>query len=233
MQDFLCGSGYSLIYYVVLAGMALGMRVCTRIPDEVFRKLLHCILLGSLLVYVFGFDIWWHAVLSCIAFESVVYPVLYYLERFKTFSKTVTERKPGELKNSLVVVFTMFAIVLSVCWGMLNDRLLALASVYAWGFGDAAAALIGKRFGRHKIPGTKKSWEGTLSMFAVSFACVLTILCFRGGVTPAMCGVIAGGVAAVSAAVELYTPGGYDTLTCPLAAMTVMLPMLCFLGGGL
>jgi hypothetical protein len=32
--------------------------------------------------------------------------------------------------------------------------------------------------------------------------------------------------AAVTAAVELYTKNGYDTVTCPIAAAAVLLPLL-------
>lgn len=226
------GTGYSLCYYIICASAALGIRRMTRIPNEIFRKLLHCILLGSLLIYVFGFEIWWHAAASCVLLEAAVYPILRYFERFKGYSELVTERKSGELKNSLIVVFTMFAAVISVCWGWLGDKMLVLACIYAWGFGDAAAALIGKRFGKHRFPNSKKSWEGTLSMFTVSFVSVAVILTCRGGMRWYGCGLTALIAAAVSAAVELYTPGGYDTITCPVAAMTVMLPLLHLFGGG-
>jgi len=172
-------------------------------------------------------------VLSCVVFTAAVYPVLHLLERFKEYSKTVTERKKGELKNSLIVVFTMYVIVISVCWGIFADKYLVLACVYAWGLGDAAAALVGKRFGKHKIPPGIKSVEGTLSMFAVSAVSVLVILLLRGYMAWYSCLIIAAAVAAASAAAELYTPGGYDTITCPLSAMVVLLPLVHLLGGGI
>jgi len=55
-----------------------------------------------------------------------------------------------------------------------------LASVLAWGLGDAAAALVGKRFGRHFVRGRLvegcKSLEGTFAMFVVSFISVMIVL---------------------------------------------------------
>ncbi len=233
MQDFLTGTGYTLLYYVILAAAALLARFLIRIPDELFRKTLHGILLGSLLVYVFGFDSWHHAALSCLCFAAVVFPILFFFERFKTYSHMVTERRKGELKSSLIIVFSMFAAVISICWGWLGDRMLVLASVYAWGIGDAAAALIGKRFGRHKIPGTKKSFEGTFSMFAVSFLTVFFILYLRGGMSIGGIVITALATGAVSAAVELYTSGGMDTLSCPLASMAILLPLTTVFGGGI
>jgi len=231
MQDFLAGTGYTVLYYCILAAAALLARFLIRIPDEIFRKTLHGILLGSLLVYVFGFTVWYHAALSCLCFAAVVFPILFFFERFKSYSHMVTERRRGELKSSLLLVFSMFAAVISVCWGWLGDRLLVLASVYAWGIGDAAAALIGKRFGRHKIPGTKKSFEGSLSMFLSSFLAVFLILYIRGGISLGGMVITALATGAVSAAVEVYTPGGMDTVSCPLAAMTVLLPLSAVFGG--
>ena len=231
MNDFLTGTGYTLFYYIVLASSALLLRRLVRVPDELFRKLLHCILLGVLPVYVFGFSVWWHAVLSCVVFALAVYPILHFFERFSIYSKLLTERSSGELKNSLLLVFTMFSIVITICWGLLQDRILVLTCVYAWGFGDATAALVGKRFGKHRIPRTKKSAEGTGSMFAVSFCCVCMLLLLRGGLSPAACVLTALSAAAAAAVSELYTPGGYDTITCPLSAMAVIVPLVYLLGG--
>ena len=111
MIDFLLGAAYVLIYFVALAAIALTLRTLTKFPDEPFRKLLHFILLNSLPIFLFGFKEWWHAVLFCVIFAAAVYPIIVLFERFKSFSKTVTERKKGEFKSSLLVVFSMFAFV--------------------------------------------------------------------------------------------------------------------------
>ncbi len=235
MQEFWMGLGWIVIYFVICASTAFLCRVLFRIPTEIFRKTLHLILLGSLPVFVFGFDTWWIAATAAILFEIVVFPILKFFERFRNYSSFVTERKNGELKSSLLLVFTMFALVMTICWGWLHDRWLVLASVYAWGFGDAAAALIGKRFGKHKINWKyidgRKSFEGSGAMFAVSLLSLLVILSLRGGLSPAALIAVSVVTAAVSTLSELYTPGGNDTVTCPLSAMAVLLPLLALFGG--
>lgn len=237
MQAFFVGLCVLAIYFIICASTAFICRRFLRIPDEVFRKILHGILLGSLLVWTVQFDQWYLAALSALAFAAAVYPLLKAAERWKGYSRFVTERSRGELKQSLIVVFVMYAAVVTVCWGWLNEKLLALCSIYAWGFGDAAAALVGKRYGRHTLQGKhiegRKSAEGTLAMFAVSFVCVLIILILRGGMAWHGCLIAAVATALVSAAVELFTMRGMDTITCPLAAMAVLLPLVHFLGGGL
>ncbi len=236
MHDLLCGFGAVILYFFIAAFVALVVRKFTPIKDELFRKGLHCILLGSLLVWVLVFSTWWHAAITSIIFAVAVYPALCFAERIKGFSEFITERNHGELKHSLLIVFFMFFVVICICWGWLGDKLLVLASVYAWGFGDAAAALIGKRYGKHALTGKhiegRKSMEGSLAMFVTSFICVGIILLLRGGLSVFDYIIISAVTAAASAAVELFSLNGMDTITCPLAAMLTMLPLIHWFGGG-
>lgn len=235
MQELLTGSGIIIVYFLVSASSALLLKHFFRVPEEVFRKLLHFILLGSILVWILVFPTWWISALTAVLFALLVYPILSFGERIKGYSELLTERKTGEIKMSLLVVFAMYAVVACVCWGWLGDKLLALASIYAWGIGDAAAALIGKRFGRHplnwKYINGRKSAEGTFAMFALSFLSVFLILLIRGGMAWYAYPVIALGTAVVSALTELYTPNGMDTITCPVAAMAALLPLTALFGG--
>ncbi len=235
MQELIYGIINILLYFIIAVTVVLAIRKFTKIYDELFRKLLHFVLLGSLFVWTISFSTWWLEVLSVVGFVAVVYPILIFFERFRSYSKVVTERKKGELKNSLIVVFFMFALVIAVTKGIFCDQYLALASIYAWGTGDALAALVGKRFGKHKLTGKflsgKKSLEGTLAMFLTAFVSVLIILLLRGGLHPGLTVLIALATAAASAACELYTGGGLDTITCPLASMVVMVALLLAFGG--
>jgi len=235
MTELLKGCMYLLLYFLICASTALVLRLTIKIEDEIFRKLLHCILLGSLAVWVAVIPTWWQASLLSIIFAVAVYPLLWLAEKIKAYSQTMTERKPGELKSSLLVVFFMFAVVITICWGMLGDKYLVLASVYAWGIGDAFAALVGKKYGRHKITGPllngKKSAEGSLAMFVCAFVSVLVVLLLRGGISPVGVIITSLVVAAVSAQAELYSRGGYDTIICPLCAMSALIPMVYLFGG--
>ena len=235
MVSFFQSAGIVFLYYIVMASAALLLRKLTRIPDEVFRKLLHFILLGSFPLFVFGFETWHGSALFAVAFAAVVYPILKLFEKLKAYSEFVTERKKGELKSSLLIVFFMFAVVIGVCNGWLREPYLALASVYAWGIGDAFAALVGKRFGRHKLnlkfTDGKKSAEGSAVMFLSSFVSVAIILAVRGGISPLGYVVIPSVVALVSTASELYASGGMDTVICPVCAMSVLIPSVYLFGG--
>lgn len=230
MIEFLQGFGILCGYFFVSASAALLLRSFVRIPSEVFRKLLHIILLCSLFVWIYAFQTWWIASLAALFFIAIVFPLLSLAEKLNCYSELLTERKSGEIKHSLILVFSMFAVLNSICWGWLGERWLVLACISAWGFGDAAAALIGKKYGRHYLEGKliegRKSIEGTLGMFIVSLISVLIVLLINGNVMWYVSLTIAVMAAAASSVVELYTRNGMDTITCPFAAAAVLLPLL-------
>jgi len=235
IREFLAGFGCLIEYYLVCAVCLLLVRRFFEVPTEIFRKALHFVLLCSLFVFLFSFQTWWVSAFAAVAFAAFVFPILAVGEKIKGFSELLTERKKGELKRSLIIVFGMFAVMICVCWGWLDDIWLLLACIFAWGFGDAAAALVGKRFGRHCLEGRliegRKSVEGTFAMFAVSFFTVAAILFVRGGLPWYGCVAIALFSAAGCAATELYTLGGFDTITCPFAAAAIIIPSLFFWNG--
>lgn len=232
--EFITGFGILLCYLVVCASGALALRRFFKVPREVFRKTLHLIAIGSVFVWTYGFKTWWVSVTAAVVLTVMVYPILAFAERFPGYSELLIERKQGEIKRSLVVVFGMFSVLISICWGLIGEKYLVIASVLAWGLGDAAAALVGKRFGRKFITGRlvegRKSLEGTLAMFAMAFTSVMVILLAYGSVVWYHCIPIAVVTAAVCAVVELYTKNGMDTLTCPIAAAFVMIPLILLLG---
>ena len=235
MQDFLHGTEIVCLYFIAAASAALCVRKLIRIPDELFRKSLHFILLISYIPFAFAFDVWWHSVLLVALLELIIYPILALAERLPMFSAFVTERKRGEFKQSFLLAFTMLAVCNTVCWGILGDRYLGLACMYAWGVGDAFAALIGKRFGKHKIKwkyaDNRKSVEGSGAMFVTSAIAVACVLLAHHHLPAAAYIVVPVAGAGVSTLVEMTVKDGRDTIYCPVAAMLVMLPLVALFGG--
>ena len=235
MQEFLHGAGVVCIYFAVAASAALLARKLIKIPDEIFRKTLHFILLFSYIPFAFAFETWWRSVLLTVILELLIYPALALAERLPMFSSFLTERKHGEFKQSMLLAFSMLAVCNTVCWGLLGDRYLGLACMYAWGVGDAFAALVGKRFGTHKITwkyaDKHKSVEGSAAMFLTSAIAIACVLLAHNHLTLPAYIVIPVAGAAVSTLVEMVTKDGRDTIYCPTAAMLVMLPLMAAFGG--
>lgn len=235
MQEFIHGAGIVCIYYVIAASSIFAVRWLTNIPNELFRKILHFILLLSYIPFAFAFKTWWKSVLLTVSMELLIYPIVALAERLPRFSAFVNERKGGEFKHSLLLAFTMLAVCNTICWGLLGDKYLGIACMYAWGVGDAFAALIGKHFGKHKIQwkwaDPHKSMEGSLAMFVTSSLAVACVMLAHNHLRLPAYIVIPIAGAGTATLVEMVSKEGYDTVLCPAAAMAVMIPLMALFGG--
>ena len=129
------------------------------------------------------------------------------------------------------MLFLMVAGLIAVCWGIFREPVLCAAAILMWGTGDAAAALVGIPFGRHKIKTRwtdgKKSFEGSLAMFVVSFASGLLLLIFA---TNMNAGHVLLSVVISSfpgTLTELFSPSEYDTITVPTVIAAILLIINC------
>ena len=61
MQEFMYGAKIFILYLIPMAVFFLSLRKFVRINDELFRKVLHFILLGAYIPLVFAFEKWWMA----------------------------------------------------------------------------------------------------------------------------------------------------------------------------
>lgn len=234
MTIFLISFLKLLLYFVICASIALLIRIFIDLPDELFRKFLHIILLGSAPVFLYGFETWYTAVFASLIFMILVYPILSLAESLEKYSHILMERNDGEIKRSLILVFGMFSLVITISWGVIGVRYIALAVIMAWGLGDAAAALIGKKYGKRHMEGKyidgKKTFEGSLAMFIVSFIVIGIILAVNTELSWYANLIISFVTAIVNSLVELNTKHGLDTITCPISIVLVMLPLLYLMG---
>ena len=235
MHPFLFGALITTLYITVAVGIMFIARKLIKIPDELFRKILHFILLGAYIPLCFVFEAWWMSTIYALSLIVILFPALFLAQRIPMFSSFVNERKKGEFVSSMVYAVGMMAFSIAVCWGVFGDKYLVLASIYAWGIGDALAALIGKKFGKHKIKWKiadgKKSIEGSLAMFVCALVSVFTVLLIRGGISIPMCLCIAVLSALVCTFTELCAKNGLDTVMCPISAMVVIIPLVMAFGG--
>jgi dolichol kinase len=195
------------------------------IPDYVFRKLLHMVAFSIVTVMILSAGCWEAACLTSLSFALIVYPILMLLEKEPWFDQFLVQKKPGEIKQSLLLLFVMIALDIAVAWGVFGKRYVAVASVLMWGFGDAAAALVGIRFGKHVVPWKlsdgKKTFEGTAAMFAVSVlvGCAVLIPECSAGMS-ALAALVSG---ALGAFTELASKNGMDTVTVPAVLVAALL----------
>ena len=234
MTGFLTGFGISVLYLLLFFCSILLMRRSFSERSEGFRKLLHFGILLMIFILLYVFEVWWHAVVTCALIAALIFPLLHFAERFQPYAVLLVQRRPNEIKWNTLQMFAAFGIVIAVSQGVFGSCALAVASLFVWGFGDAAAALIGKRFGRHKLRGRMiegtKSVEGSAAMAVTAFLiCAAVLLCENRDPWPVSV-LAAAATAVVSSVVELYTKSGADTITVPLAALAVLSGILWAFG---
>ena len=217
-----------LVAFIVPVLIALMLiRFVVRPPSFVFRKLLHVVAFTGISIMILVVDSWVAAALTSGLLALALYPILMLAERQPWFDGLLVQKSPGEIKRSMVLLFAMFAVVIAIAWGVFERAGLAAAAILMWGTGDAAAALVGIPFGRHKVAcrlaDGKKSWEGSLAMLLVSFAVGLAVLTLSQACGWPHALLAAGAGALIGTATELFTPSEYDTVTVPLAILAVLL----------
>ena len=216
-----------LVYIVPLLLVLLPIRFLTRLPSFVFRKLLHIVAFTSVSLMILTTESWQAAALTSVLIAVALYPVLSALEHAPWFQRLFVQKSPGEIKRSLLLLFFMFAALISVSWGLFDQPILAAAAILMWGAGDAAAALVGIPCGKHKVRSRftdgKKSWEGSLAMLAVSFLSAVTVLLFVQKLPLPQVLVMSALGSVLGAATELFSPSEYDTATVPVVIAAVLL----------
>ena len=76
MQEFLYGTSMFMLYIIPMASVMLISRKIFKIPDELFRKILHFILLGVYLVFLFAFETWWISATLAGIMMVIIYNIL-------------------------------------------------------------------------------------------------------------------------------------------------------------
>lgn len=66
MHPMAVGTINLILYFAAVVIVAFSARLAFPIPDEVFRKILHFILLGSFYVLVVSYPVWWQAALVAV-----------------------------------------------------------------------------------------------------------------------------------------------------------------------
>jgi dolichol kinase len=228
-----------LIGLVTSFGYAFGLLIIAEVirrwrgyPQDFTRKFVH---IGAGM-WVFGvlalFENWTIGIIPFATF--IVLNFIFY--RFRLLeSVDAPDSTPGTVyfALSITLLFLIFWRTNSP-----DDRgYIAAAGTMAMTWGDALAAIVGKRWGRHhyQIGRGRRSFEGSAAMFAASFvAMLLTLLLTPGSALSPQsvpigfnAALIASLVAALAATIaEGVSPHGTDNLSVPLLSSFVVAGVL-------
>ncbi len=219
------------LHFGIMAGIIVYVNKRFGLPKELYRKLLHMVAVFSIMPIVVPSRHWLVSVLVCAAFQLEAF----LAGKFSSMLKTVDlkERKSGEQQNSMFLLYATYMFVILNCWGAMGHKWMAVLSIVAWGVGDAAAALVGKQFGKHKLQGKMiegtKSIEGSIAMFIMSFLSVFMLYHRHTDITSvAVVILVCLGIAFLSTFAELFSKKGLDTVICPSVAMISFMMLKLF-----
>jgi phytol kinase len=226
-SDFIgLAASYGYAIALLLFGEILGRFF--HVPPNLTRKIIHV----SAGMWVFGILLLFHRwQIGIIPFASFIF-VNYLLYRYRIIGAMDTEdSSPGTVYFAISVT-VLFALL----WrpsGAVDYVPIAVAGVMAMTWGDALAALIGRRFGKHKykVADSVRSWEGSAAMFLVSTTAIFLVLLLLPGssLSPLavpygidqaiLLAVISGSLATLA---EGVSPHGTDNLSVPLVTAGVI-----------
>jgi phytol kinase len=159
--------GVSFAYVLAMVGLAEGLRRRSRISFDLSRKMIHVSIGTWILPTVLLFHSRWFALTP-----AALFVLLNLLSMRGRWSKAMDAEAGANLGT---VLFPLsFVILLACLWDRGGGRAAAAAGILAMAWGDAAAALIGIRWGRHRyrVGSGFRSLEGSAAMFAFTLAAV-------------------------------------------------------------
>lgn len=218
----------SYTYAISLLIFGEGLRRLFGIKPDLTRKFIHI----SAGMWVFGvLLLFQHWLIGIIPFATFI-GINYLLYRYRVVGAMDTEdSSPGTVYFAISVTL-LFALL----WrpdGPVDHVPIAVAGIMAMTWGDALAALIGKRFGKHQyqVGASVRSWEGSVAMFLASGTAIfLVLLLLPGSFLSPLAVSISGARALLTALVsasfatlvEAISPHGTDNLSVPLIAAGVI-----------
>ncbi|KAH0787128.1 dolichol kinase-like [Histomonas meleagridis] len=136
----------------------------------------------------------------------------------------IDERDGGELV--LTHLFLLLGLGLPVLLADIDSPgsiRVKICGISVLAIGDAAASVIGVNFGKHKWPGSKKSYEGTVGAFVGTWLCMFIIQLFAK-IEFSLLDLLSLAFPSLIAALDEAFTSQIDNLTLPF----VMIPWICF-----
>jgi len=210
----------SFVYVFAMIGSAEALRSWRKYSVEFTRKFIH-IAVG---MWAFGtvllFERRTFAIIPPLAFVAIN-ALSYWRGTFKAM-------ETGEKGQLGTIYFPIsFAVLLWLLWGRPH---LLVASLMPMTWGDALAAIVGRRIGqrRYTIAGSTRSLEGSAVMFLAGWIAMLVplLLLAPAPLAPATAMGIATTTALGATVIEAISPWGIDNLTVPAISALLLVLLL-------
>ena len=203
-----------VLTWLAAVGAASEVLRRTGAQPETTRKIVH---IGAGHVILIA---WW---MNVPAWAGVAASVLFSGVALLSYKFPLLPGINGVGRESLGTFFYALSIGLLIIWFWpLQQPQYAAIGILIMTWGDALAALIGQRFGKHpyQIWGEEKSLEGSLAMLCVSYVVCMAVLLAVHTPTP-LTWAIAGASAIAATILESISKYGIDNLSVPLGSAAV------------
>ncbi|NTW20787.1 MAG: phosphatidate cytidylyltransferase [Nostocales cyanobacterium W4_Combined_metabat2_030] len=180
---------------------------------EIIRKIVH-IGMGNVILIA-----WWLDIPAYVGITASVFASLITLLSYK-FPILPGINSVGRQSLGTFFYAVSIGVLMGIFW-YLHQPQYAVLGIMIMAWGDGLAALIGKRFGKHKyiVFGSQKSWEGSLTVTLSSyFICVTLLFIVQGNIWQTW--IISLIVALIATILEAYSFLGIDNLTVPIGSAT-------------
>jgi phytol kinase len=208
----------SFTYVFAMIGVAEGLRKWRGYSVDFTRKFIH-IAVG---MWAYGtvllFERRTFAIIPPLAFVGIN-ALSYWRGTFKAM-------ETGKKGNLGTIYFPLsFAVLAWLLWGRPH---LLVASLMPMTWGDALAAVVGRRIGkrRYTVLGSTRSLEGSATMALAGWVATLVALVLLGPVGLVTTMWVSTATALGAAVVEAVSPWGIDNLTVPAASALILVSIL-------
>lgn len=211
---------FGLIFIIIgIASLLLTLKL---VSAEISRKIIHIGVSNWWLLAMFTME---HTLIALIGPVSFI--IINYISYRRHLFPAMEDDAPHDNLGTIYFPISLLVLVL-LCYSGPLSLAAGAAGILVMGYGDGAAALVGKHFGRIHISlgklRTGKTVLGTAAMLTVSYIIIVLAALYLSPLPPA--GQAAAGpgpwiwalaVAAAAALIELLTPRGLDNITVPIA----------------
>ena len=208
--------GIALVLGTFTALFAVFSLVGPRLQPEVLRKGLHITMGLTTLTFPWLFDSAWPVMLLVGACACAFLGVHAHLPLLRRLAYALERIKRVSVGEFCFIVATALVFALAA-----GDPVLYCIPMLLLTLADAAAALVGTAYGRHRYAsiGYYKTVEGSAAFFVVAFACIAIPLAWFTPVSNPDALAVAALVAMAATVLEGALGGGLDNLFVPLATL--------------
>jgi phytol kinase len=198
-------------YIFAMLGIAEGLRRWRDYSSDFTRKFIH-IAVGM------------YSVIAIFIFEerewAIIPPAAFIVINFLDWRFGVLQAMTSSDRSNLGTVYFPLSFVV-IIWLLWDRPALLVGSLMPMTWGDALAAVLGRRYGRRRytVLGATRSLEGSLVMLGASALATWLVLALLDGGNPLG---LALATAAAATLAESVSPWGLDNLTVPAASALVL-----------